>query len=684
MSIACHKMTQSKTLIRMLNRSGQGISYDEVQGIDTAWADMQINANHVVIPSNISPGIFTHAAADNWNRAMDALTWEHFDIVNMVLYQAKRSDLEGQFDCGAITHNKERKRSLTTRNTVTNQILNCPNLTGKAPGPIHLKNCLDSGWFSEFSEEHAEIQSVDKVWVFLRMCPTKLFQITFQRTSPQFVPGWSAFHAILSTYPAIPTNIGYCQAIPSPPPDFNTVYTVLKRAQSMFRRLGQTVVILTWDEALYSKAQIVKWRNPDEFADLFNRLGGFHRSTNFMGDIGTIMENSGLEDLFVESGIHGSAMVAKIFGGKAYNRGIRAHKLAFEALSRLKWKAFGNWLNEHNKVNEEEYTPIKEATDKLIRLFQSKDLDKQLVISRLNDLHDILSPLISLFFSEIEGLRSKTFQFWDRYLCMVSLLLDYVAAERDSRVDLHIESFAEMLVYDFVCNHQNYARWGTVYVAEMHIFQEEHPDIYEKFKERKHTIHRSSDPDKCFSGVWSDMGIEQSINKDCGTIGGLTSIKTNKAAMDRWFLTAHLKANVSSAFFSMLGPNKETHPTSHKENTMRWTENDEELVKSMSNLTEERMFSPFLVEADWTAEDPKPLCNIATGLVASDEVVAWASSIETNGKKQLEEFVTKRLNTQEEEFFEPITKNKIYSFATEKKKAKVKKDGKIVSIDLDK
>ena len=132
----------------------------------------------------------------------------------MVLYQDKRSDLEGQFDCEAVTHNKECQRSLTTRNTVTNQILNCPNLTGKAPGPIHLKNRLDSGWFSEFSEEHAEIQSVDKVWVFLPM-------ITFQRTAPQFVPWWSAFDAMLSTYPAIANNIGYCQAIPSPPSDFN-------------------------------------------------------------------------------------------------------------------------------------------------------------------------------------------------------------------------------------------------------------------------------------------------------------------------------------------------------------------------------------------------------------------------------------------------------------------------------
>ena len=201
----------------------------------------------------------------------------------------------------------------------------------------------------------------------------------------------------------------------------------------------------------------------------------------------------------------------------------------------------GNWLNENNIINEEAYTPIKDATDDLIGLFHSKDLDKQLVLSRLNDLQQILSPLMSLLeeFSTTESLRSKTCQLWDRYLNMVSLLLDYVAAERDSKVDLHIETFAEMLFYDFVCNHQNYTRWGTVYMAEMRILQEEHPDIFEKFREGKHTIHRSADLEKYFSRVWSNMGIEQSINRDCGTIGGLTAIKTNKAAMDRWYPTAH-------------------------------------------------------------------------------------------------------------------------------------------------
>ena len=57
---------------------------------------------------------------------------------------------------------------------------------------------------------------------------------------------------------------------------------------------------------------------------------------------------------------------------------------------------------------------------------------------------------------------------------------------------------------------------------------QEHSDIFKKFREGKHTIHRSAYPEKCFGGVWSDMGIEQSINSDCGTVGGLTAIKTKK------------------------------------------------------------------------------------------------------------------------------------------------------------
>ena len=94
LSVTCHKMTQSKEVIRLLNRNGQGVSYNQVQAINTTWALQQINENHIVLPSNMNRGTFTHAAADNWNRTTDAVTGEHLDIVNLVLFQSKNRTLE--------------------------------------------------------------------------------------------------------------------------------------------------------------------------------------------------------------------------------------------------------------------------------------------------------------------------------------------------------------------------------------------------------------------------------------------------------------------------------------------------------------------------------------------------------------------------------------------------------------
>ena len=42
LSITCHKMTQSKIVLQMLNRHGHGISYSEVQREDTSWANKQL------------------------------------------------------------------------------------------------------------------------------------------------------------------------------------------------------------------------------------------------------------------------------------------------------------------------------------------------------------------------------------------------------------------------------------------------------------------------------------------------------------------------------------------------------------------------------------------------------------------------------------------------------------------
>ena len=109
----------------------------------------------------------------------------------------------------------------------------------------------------------------------------------------------------------------------------------------------------------------------------------------------------------------------------------------------------------------------------------------------------------------------------------------------------------------------------------MHQLEEVHPDVFAEFLDGMHTINRSAQESRYFSRVWSDMAIEQSINRDCRTLGGLTGLKTNVSAMERRFLTAHLKANVATATKAMLGIGVNHPEIPHKESTVSRIEKDE-------------------------------------------------------------------------------------------------------------
>ena len=56
--------------------------------------------------------------------------------------------------------------------------------------------------------------------------------------------------------------------------------------------------------------------------------------------------------------------------------------------------------------------------------------------------------------------------------------------------------------------HVNYTRWGCVNVAEEKLLQQEKPEIDQSLIDSQRVVYRSKRP---FSGVWHDMGIEQSL-----------------------------------------------------------------------------------------------------------------------------------------------------------------------------
>ena len=249
-------------------------------------------------------------------------------------------------------------------------------------------------------------------------------------------------------------------------------------------------------------------------------MGGLHRTMNFMGCIGHIMDGSGLSEILVESERYGTSAVGQIFRGKSYNRGMRAHKLMIEALDRLRWEAFCDWLAE-GALSVEESHHIVTCTQTCLDLF--KDLEKVLddkdtkenimeandeFVATLKTLHRLMAQ-----FLDVGRSSSYTFLFWDNYAKLSQLLLDRVAANRDGNKHLEAESFAEMIPYDFMCGHINYARWVIIVVSEKNILMEEKPNIFQALERNQSAIHHKTRP---FSGIWQDMAIEQSINRDCG------------------------------------------------------------------------------------------------------------------------------------------------------------------------
>ena len=111
----------------------------------------------------------------------------------------------------------------------------------------------------------------------------------------------------------------------------------MKHAQKICSNLGQVDTVITFDLAIYMKAKQIQMKFPDDFSNKVIRLGGFHIALNCLSLLGKMFQNSGLDDLLIESGVFAAGTMSAIMEGKSDNRGIRAHKLAMEALFRLWW-----------------------------------------------------------------------------------------------------------------------------------------------------------------------------------------------------------------------------------------------------------------------------------------------------------------------------------------------------------
>ena len=159
--------------------------------------------------------------------------------------------------------------------------------------------------------------------------------------------------------------------------------------------------------------------------------------------------------------------------------------------------------------------------------------------------------------------------------------------------------------------------------------------MYEEFAAGNFSISRSGHP---FSQVAADMALKQSINADSKSKGGIVGVSQSPAALERWFLTAHVRASVTTSLKEMCGEEDRATGQNEQATPPRVKRDEEDVRKLVGCFTSGLLTNPFSLET-------QPIVNMATRVVLPDDVADALLASHSKGKEQMMTFIEKRLNT---------------------------------------
>ena len=77
------------------------------------------------------------------------------------------------------------------------------------------------------------------------------------------------------------------------------MHTILSKSVDIAKQLGMNYMVLVFDEAIYSKAQHIRWKSTELMEKLIICMGDFHAIMSFCGVIGKLFRDAGLQVLII-------------------------------------------------------------------------------------------------------------------------------------------------------------------------------------------------------------------------------------------------------------------------------------------------------------------------------------------------------------------------------------------------
>ncbi|XP_065646027.1 uncharacterized protein LOC136076646 isoform X2 [Hydra vulgaris] len=589
--MATRQITGSKELIKILSGFGHCISYSATMRYETALASINLKED-VVLPQGTK------------DTSLSILVWDNIDfgeerrsgkgtnhMANEIIVQP--------LNIGPTQEKKEitvSKRPRTIQEPLSSIL---PYQIGKKESP-KLKKLIEKInidlVISSISIE--KVKDQDRAYL---LCKSQIQENSF--------PSWTAFNIGQNKAASHVSYIGYLPVVDAPVTDIATIYTILCRSVDIINKLNLKYGVVVCDEAVYSKIQMVRWKEP-EFSNRFVvRLGEFHTMMSFMTAIAKRFDVSGFKDIVIKSGLVAEGAVKGILTGKHYNRSIMVHKIMFEALSRLRFESFLNSLDVDNRHEVEDFCLL------LMELHGTSEFQWYIESGLFVEIRERYDEFV-----KISSERSSTFKFWSSYIDMVWLMLLFLRATRTTNWELHLDCVRMMLPWYFAYDRVNYARCLCPYWLEMKAIDSTHQGLLTEFK-NNWTVQRQA---SSFSAIACDQAIEQTCNRDCKTNGGITGNTLNRGAVQRWILSQPERSLIAQQCKLLSGYVKESRVCKDLDVT-RIRKDEKSVIDVMETVSS--MINPFENEVT------NDLVNIVTGIVAEGNYKRSRSSLPDRRQK---------------------------------------------------
>ena len=263
------------------------------------------------------------------------------------------------------------------------------------------------------------------------------------------------------------------------------------------------------------------------------------------------------------------------------------------------------------------------------------------------------------------GSFGKTPQFWLQYMERHWLLLKLSLATKTNNLDLHISSLQSMCPLLFAVNHQQYAKYLSVYTINLLNLPNEARALLEQ---NGFSVLRS----KTTAGRTPvDLTIEQTINKHAKSNGGIIGFSRSLPAYYRWTVTRHNRAQYVSALLQITDIEsksgeiqKEFCPSTIKK----------------SEIAVQKTISAFKAFINPFEMNTNELVNLSSGQKIPDDITNDVLTAEQKGKSTYDKFVEDRLRNKTTDFNDRLEKMKIKTIASNTKAKIFKTKNKEIKI----